>query len=63
MASMTILTKIAADAVLDAAFAWLCKRRRDYPADADVWDFRRKWPTKKAHIRATLDGNAIFTTA
>ena len=54
MASMTILTKIAANAVLDAAFAWLCKRRRDYPADADVWDFRRKWPTEKAHIRAAL---------
>ena len=29
--AMTILAAIASDSVLDAAFAWLCNRRRDYP--------------------------------
>jgi hypothetical protein len=31
------------DAVLDAAFPWLCRQRRDPPANADVWSFRRDW--------------------
>lgn len=36
-----LLARIASDAVLDDAYEWLCHRRRDYPADADVWSFRR----------------------
>ncbi len=51
---MTLRTDFASDLVLDAAFEWLCKRRRDYPDDADVWDFRRHWPAEKAHIQADL---------
>jgi hypothetical protein len=31
-----ILTRLASDAVLDAAYAWLCRRRRDWPASADI---------------------------
>jgi hypothetical protein len=27
---------LVSDAVLDAAFAWLCRQRRDWPADADA---------------------------
>lgn len=51
---MTILTMIAADAVLNVAFAWHCQRWRDYPADTEVWHFHGKWPTEKARIRAAL---------
>ncbi len=51
---MTLLAAIASDSVLDAAFAWLCKRRRDYPDHADVWEFRRNWPQQKDRIRAEL---------
>jgi hypothetical protein len=41
--------------VLDAAFAWLCLRRRDWPADADVWSFRRNWfHFEKPHLRSAL---------
>ena len=52
--AMTLLAAIASDSVLDAAFAWLCKRRRDYPDHADVWEFRRNWPRQKDRIRAEL---------
>ena len=45
---------LVADTVLDAAYDWLCHRRRDYPADADVWTLRRHWPTVKAALRADL---------
>jgi hypothetical protein len=37
---MVILTQLTTDEVLDNAFAWLCKWRRAYPADADIWSFR-----------------------
>jgi hypothetical protein len=41
--TVTILAEITSDAVLDAAYEWLCRRRRDYSANADVWAFRRDW--------------------
>jgi SAM-dependent methyltransferase len=40
---MAILAEITSGAVLDAAYEWLCRRRRDYSANADVWGFRRDW--------------------
>ncbi len=39
---------------MDNAFAWLCKRRRSYPADADVWSFRQRWPAEKDRLKAEL---------
>ncbi len=51
---MVILTQLTADEVLDNAFAWLCKRRRNYPADADVWSFRQRWPAEKDRLKAEL---------
>ncbi len=49
-----VLARLASDAVLDVAYGWLCHRRRDYPADADVWSFRRQWPREKRRIQADL---------
>lgn len=49
-----LLTRLASDEVLDAAYSWLCQRRRDYPVDADVLSFRRCWPVEKSHIQADL---------
>ena len=51
---MSVLADIACDSNLEAAFNWLCRRRRDYPDHADVWDFRRDWPQEKARLRADL---------
>ena len=51
---MLTLAHIASDAVLDTAYDWLCRRRRDYPADADVWSLRRSWAEEKERIRADL---------
>ncbi len=53
--------ELASDDVLDTAYAWLCKRRRDWPPDADVWSFRHRWRQDKAMIRAALlDGSFRF---
>lgn len=51
---MSILATMTSDTTLDTAFAWLCKRRQNYPASADVWDFRRNWRQEKARIRSDL---------
>ena len=44
----SLTAALASDAVLDAAFGWLCKRRRAWPADADLWSSRHDWPDEKA---------------
>jgi hypothetical protein len=49
-----LLTRLASDDVLDAAYAWLCKRRQSYPAGSDVWSFRRCWVEEQRCIRADL---------
>ena len=49
-----LMAKLISDVVLDAAYDWLCRRRRDYPDHADVWDFRHHWPAGKARLQADL---------
>ena len=51
---MSILAELASDDVLDEAYEWLCRRRRDYSAKADVWSFRRRWPEEKDRIKSDL---------
>ncbi len=51
---MVILAELTSDDVLDIAYDWLCKRRRNYSADADVWSFRQRWPAEKDRLKAEL---------
>ncbi len=45
---------MASGSVLDTAYGWLCKRRKDYPEHADVWSFRFNWPSEKSGIQSDL---------
>jgi RNA-directed DNA polymerase len=40
---------------LDAAYAWLCHRRRHYPVHADVWHLRFHWAREKAYLLKLLN--------
>ena len=51
---MPILAQITSDDVLDAAYEWLCRRRRDYSANSHVWGFRRCRQREKAQIQDEL---------
>ncbi len=51
---MAILADVTSDDVLATAYDWLCRRRRNYPADADVWSLRRSWAEEKEQIRTEL---------
>lgn len=45
---------LAADDLLEAAFAWVSERREGCPPSADVWDLRRGWAEHKARLREQL---------
>jgi hypothetical protein len=51
---MDLIAQIASDEVLDAAFAWLCERRKHHHYNSDVWQVRRWWDEKKALVQAQL---------
>ena len=42
------------EGILESAYAWLCKRRRNYPGHADVWNFRRHWRREIVCLRREL---------
>jgi hypothetical protein len=51
--AITIDALVAND-LLDQAFGWLCRQRKDWPADTDVWRFRRDWLAEKACLHDEL---------
>ena len=55
------LSSLIDDAVLDEAWDWLCWRRRDYPASADIWWLRQDWYIEKQRLCQQLEhGNYQF---
>jgi RNA-directed DNA polymerase len=49
-----LVRALVSEAILDACFAWLCQRRKNYPANADIWWFRKNWPQQKTRIQNDL---------
>ena len=49
-----LIEKIVSDDILDEAYEWLCHRRRDYPANADIWSFRRYWDEERKRLKDDL---------
>ena len=46
---------------LDAAYDWLCLRRKDNPANADIWWLRQRWETEMpALLRELATGRLRF---
>ncbi|MCP4267269.1 MAG: hypothetical protein GY777_17140 [Candidatus Brocadiaceae bacterium] len=52
--SSELIQKIASDAVIDTAYEWLCKRRKDYSHNDEVWDIRFRWSEFKPHLQKAL---------
>ena len=48
------LDDILDEGVLDSAYTWLRKRRRNCPDHADVWNFRRHWRREVDRLRREL---------
>ncbi len=49
-----LIQRIASDFVIDTAHDWLCKRRKDYSHNDEVWDIRFRWDEFKPHLQKTL---------
>jgi hypothetical protein len=58
------LARLLSDKVLNSAYEWLCRAWRDYPASADIWNFRRNGRTKEIssskRLRRTAFGSACW---
>jgi hypothetical protein len=54
LSGMAILDQLASDDVLDNAYESLCRRRRKYSANSDVWAFGHDWPREKERIKGEL---------
>jgi RNA-directed DNA polymerase len=39
---------------LDTAYAWLCKQRANFPANADIWHLRYHWHTLRQELLQSL---------
>jgi len=51
---LTLLQTLTSEAVLEEAYAWLCRQRTGWPDSANVWNFRRHWATEKARLQREL---------
>ncbi len=49
-----LIQKIVSDSVIDTAYEWLCKRRKDYSHNDEVWDIRFRWAEFKAQLQKAL---------
>jgi hypothetical protein len=52
-----MLNELTDEALIDTSFSWLCKQRKHFPADSDVWDLRFHWHTLKPKIIDDLVSN------
>ncbi len=52
--SSELIQKVASDAVIDTAYEWLCRRRKDYSHSDEVWDIRFRWSEFKPYLQKAL---------
>jgi hypothetical protein len=52
--SVNLIEEIASDAVLEAAYRWLCDHRKCYWHNNDVWTLRWRWSQVKPQVRTEL---------
>jgi len=47
--------RVFTPSTLDTAYSWLCKQRRNFPANADIWHLRFHWHTIRGELLQTLN--------
>jgi len=48
---------------LDDAYAWLCRRRKHFPSDADVWWFRFRYPVVRSGLLQKINSGSYQFSA
>lgn len=60
----SLLEQLLTEANIESAWDWLCRQRRHFPADADVWDLRFHKVERLAQlVQAIRQGRFTFTPA
>jgi len=49
-----LINEIASDETIDAAYQWLCRRRKNYSHNNDVWRLRGDWARVKPDLQRRL---------
>jgi RNA-directed DNA polymerase len=56
-----MIATLASDAIIDTAYAWLCRQRAHWGDHADVWALRFDWAREKPRLqRELLEGRYRF---
>ena len=53
------MEEVASDTMLDLAYEWLCKRRKDYGHNSDVLDVRWNWADLKPRLKGATTGRDV----
>jgi hypothetical protein len=53
--TMPNLNDIFTPSTLDTAYLWLCKQRRNFPANADIWHLRFHWHRVRQDLLQSLN--------
>jgi hypothetical protein len=56
---LSLIARIASDAVLESAFQWLCEHRAHYHFNADVWQVRRYYASIDHQILMEIVGRYV----
>ena len=43
----------------DTAYTWLCKQRRNYPVNSDIWHLRFNWIKEKPQLVIVSASDAL----
>jgi len=49
-----MITEIGSNEIIDLAYTWLCKQRKDAHHNHDVWELRFRWEVLKPQIQQSL---------
>ncbi|UUO22030.1 hypothetical protein FGD67_01565 [Colwellia sp. M166] len=54
-----MITELLSEYLIDESFSWLCKQRKHFPDNSDVWDVRFHWNKIKSQLIDELISNTF----
>ena len=54
-----MITELISKELIDASFSWLCKQRKHFPVNSDVWDVRFHWNKIKPQLIDEITSNTF----
>jgi RNA-directed DNA polymerase len=45
---------------VDTTYSWLCKQRKHFPVNADIWHLRFHWPNERRKLLQSIHDNTFY---